>query len=99
MTGPIPIFTSPARGPRRPALAHGLRQHVGEGVALERQHVGGVALGDDRDLRAVGERREQVGERAVDARADRGAREAGADGGGGVGGGRAGRDLQALAVG
>ena len=58
-----------------------------------------VAVGDDRDLVAVGERPREVAHLAADLDRERGAREPGADRGGQVGAGRAVREFLLRAVG
>ena len=72
----------------RVELHHGLGHHVGGVVADQLQRLG-VAAGDDRDLRPVGERRAEVAQSAVDADRQRRLRQAGADRRRGVGAGRA----------
>ena len=63
-------------------------EHV-RGVVADQLERLGIAVGDDRDLRAVGQRRGEVAQLAVDLDRERGARQPGADRGGEVGAGGA----------
>ncbi len=79
-------------------LADSLGQDVGQRVALERDGVA-VLAGDHRDRGAVGHRRLQVGELAVDLHAQGSLGQPRADRGSQVGAGRAFAELEVLAVG
>ena len=84
-------------GPRVELLDR-LGHDVGGVVADQRQRVV-VAIGEDRDLAAVAQRRREVAELAVDGDRQRRLRQAGPDRGGGVGAGGAIGELERCAVG
>ncbi len=103
-----------AVGDRRPdrdlhagiQLEHGLGEHVGGVVADQLERAVAARLGEDREMRTVGQRSREVarlqrlaGLGVADLDGQRGTREAGANRRGRVGAGRAVRELQRLAVG